>query len=343
MLHQQDAALILQNSDNPSSLYRMDLEVGKVVEDWKVHEDISLKAFGPESKFAQMTPEQTLLGVSHNALFRIDPRLSGNKLVESQHQQYVSKNQFSAMATTEAGFIAVASEKGDIRLFDRVGIRAKVSLPALGEAITGLDVSADGRWILATCSTYLLLIDVLIKDGKYEGQLGFQRSFGKDVKPRPKRLQLKYDSLFRRTNYKAPTRGLANHQRWTKDEFHSCQVQYWTQRERDDDSHKVVVTFAKTDGVSVGSYVITWDFRKLQLNHSEPYKIRKYSDEVVSDNFRFGQDKNIVVALPQDVTVVTKRQLERPTRDSFGAPDLRTPAKRSSGLRGSIVNSPYSG
>jgi VID27 C-terminal WD40-like domain len=192
MLHQQDASLVLQNPNDPNSLYRMDLEVGKVVENWKVHEDIALKTFGPESKFAQMTPEQTLLGVSHNALFRIDPRLSGDKLVESQHQQYVSKNQFSALATTEAGYIAVASEKGDIRLFDRVGIRAKVTLPALGEAITGLDVSANGQWILATCSTYLLLIDVLIKDGKYEGQLGFQRSFGKDVKPRPRRLQLKY-------------------------------------------------------------------------------------------------------------------------------------------------------
>lgn len=191
MLHEQDASLLLHSADDPSSLYRMDLEVGKVVEDWKVREDLSLKAFGPESKFAQMTPERTLLGVSHNALFRIDPRLSGNKLVESQYQQYVSKNQFSAMATTEAGFVAVASEKGDIRLFDRVGIRAKVVLPALGEPITGLDVSADGQWILATCNTYLLLIDVRIHEGKYKGELGFQRSFGKDAKPRPRRLQLK--------------------------------------------------------------------------------------------------------------------------------------------------------
>jgi VID27 C-terminal WD40-like domain len=191
MLHQQDASLVLQNPTDPESLYRMDLEVGKVVENWKIRDDMSLRAFGPESKFAQMTPEQTLLGVSHNSLFRIDPRLSGNKLVESQNQQYISKNQFSALATTEAGYIAVASEKGDIRLFDRVGIRAKVSLPALGEPITGLDVSADGRWVLATCSTYLLLIDVRIKEGKYEGQLGFVRSFGKDVKPRPRRLQLK--------------------------------------------------------------------------------------------------------------------------------------------------------
>ena len=93
---------------------------------------------------------------------------------------------------------------------------------------------------------------------------------------------------------------------------------------------------------SVGPYVITWDFPKIQQNHPEPYRIRKYTDDVVSDNFRFGQDKNIVVALPQDVTIVAKRQLSRPTRDSFGAPGTRTPARGSSGLRSSIVNSPYS-
>jgi len=97
-----------------------------------------------------------------------------------------------------------------------------------------------------------------------------------------------------------------------------------------------------TDNSSVGPYVITWDFRRILDKHPEPYRIRKYTDNVVSDNFRFGQDKNIVVALPQDVTVVSKRQLSRPTRDSFGAAGVRTPQRGSSGLRSSIVNSPYS-
>ena len=190
MLHQQDVSLLLQNPRDRSSLYRMDLEVGKVVEEWEVADSGFLKAFGPRHRLAQTTPEPTLLGLSHDALFTLDPRVAGeNKIVESQ--RYVSKVDFSALATTEAGFIAVASEKGVIRLFDRVGVRAKVTLPSLGEAITGLDVSADGRWILATCSRYLLLIDVLISEGKHEGKVGFQRTFGKDGKPRPKRLQLK--------------------------------------------------------------------------------------------------------------------------------------------------------
>jgi hypothetical protein len=53
--------------------------------------------------------------------------VAGNKLVESQFKQYASKNDFSAAATTESGKLAVASNKGDIRLFDAIGKNAKVS------------------------------------------------------------------------------------------------------------------------------------------------------------------------------------------------------------------------
>src|SRR5436305_10101336 len=135
-----------------------------------------------------MTNEHTFLVLSKNAIYRIDPRLSRNKLVDSELKKYVSKNDCSAAATTEKGYVAVASSKGDIRMFDRLGINAKTHIPALGEPIIGLDVSADGRWILATCRTYLLLIDALQKEGKYEGKLGFERSFAKDSKPQPRRL-----------------------------------------------------------------------------------------------------------------------------------------------------------
>ena len=65
---------------------------------------------------------------AHNGLFRIDPRVQGNKLVESQFKQYATKNDFSAATTTESGRVAVASNKGDIRLFDAIGKNAKVSL-----------------------------------------------------------------------------------------------------------------------------------------------------------------------------------------------------------------------
>ena len=48
MLHSEDQNMILQNKDNPNSLYRMDLEYGKVVDEWKVHDDIPVKSFAPD-------------------------------------------------------------------------------------------------------------------------------------------------------------------------------------------------------------------------------------------------------------------------------------------------------
>lgn len=49
MLHQEDQNMVLQNLDNPNALYRMDLETGTVVDEWKVHDDIPVKVFAPEN------------------------------------------------------------------------------------------------------------------------------------------------------------------------------------------------------------------------------------------------------------------------------------------------------
>ncbi|KAJ2494339.1 Vacuolar import and degradation protein 27, partial [Coemansia sp. RSA 2052] len=160
MLHEQDSSMVLMNRDRPHELYRMDLEYGKVVEEWKVHEDIPTVSIAPNTKYNQMTGDKTLVGLSHNMLYRIDPRVGGdNMVVQNELQSYTTKSHFTAAATTESGAIAVGSGKGEIRLFDRLGVRAKTTLPALGEAILGIDVTSDGRYVVATCKTYLLLID----------------------------------------------------------------------------------------------------------------------------------------------------------------------------------------
>jgi len=321
MLHGADKDMILQSENDPNSLYRMDLEYGKVVDEWKVHDDIPVNIFAPENKFAQMTDEQTFLGLSKNALYRIDPRLAGNKLVDSELKQYTSKNDFSAAATTEQGYIAVASNKGDIRMFDRLGINAKTALPALGDPIIGLDVSADGRWVLATTRTYLLLIDALQKEGKNEGKLGFEKAFAKDKKPPPRRLAL------------TPSH-VAQFQHETKQPLSFTAARFNTGEGKDETT---IIT-------ATGPFVVTWSMKKVLAGRKDPYSIKRYSEEVKADNFRFGSDKNIVVALPNEVDMVARRALQRPTRESIMAPPS-TP-RRSKGRgsylsRNEIVNSPY--
>ncbi|CAK7214040.1 Vacuolar import and degradation protein 27 [Sporothrix curviconia] len=337
MLHNEDRNMILQNDTDPNKLYRMDLEYGKVVDEWNVHEDIPVVTFAPENKFAQMTHEPTFLGVSHNALYRVDPRLAGSKLVESELKQYVSKNDFSALATTGKGHIAVASNKGDIRLFDRLGINAKTHIPALGEPILGLDVSADGRWILGTCRTYLLLIDALQSSGKNEGRLGFEKPFAADSKPQPRRLALtpEHVAQFAHETGKGVT--------FTPAKFNTGEGAEETS----------IIT-------ATGPYVIEWSLKKVLRGSKAPYMIKRYRDDVKADEFQYGTDKNIIMALPHEVNMVDNKTLKRPTRESIAGAVLRGSSGGGSGGRRSgggrissanagryklgkddVVNSPY--
>ena len=77
------------NPKNHHSIYKMDLEYGKVVEEWKVDDIMSVDEILPDSK---TSTEKTLIGINHNSIFRIDPRLAGNKRVDAESKQYVIKN-----------------------------------------------------------------------------------------------------------------------------------------------------------------------------------------------------------------------------------------------------------
>ncbi|KAG6890559.1 hypothetical protein C0992_000567 [Termitomyces sp. T32_za158] len=306
MLHDQDTKMVLMNPSEPHSLFSMDIERGKIVEEWKVHDDVMVDHIAPDNKFAQTTREQTLVGVSHNSLFRIDPRVSGNKMVENEYKQYVSKNKFSGVTTTANGRLAVASEKGDIRLFDSIGKNAKTALPPLGDPIIGIDVTADGRYIVATTKTYLLLIDTLIGEGRYQGSLGFDRSFPATAKPIPRRLQL-------RNEHVAYMGSIS----FTPAKFNQGPGK----------EENAIVT-------SSGQFVIAWDFKKVKKGYLDQYEIKKYEDHVVQDSFKFGDDKEIIVALDNNVLAINKKNLKKPNRHSL-AP------QGSFGSRSNIVNAPY--
>lgn len=318
MLHSEDRDLILQNEVDPNKLYRMDLEYGKVVDEWNVHDDIPVVTFAPENKFAQMTSEQTFLGVSNNALYRIDPRLSGQKLVDSEMKQYTSKNDFSALATTEKGYVAVASNKGDIRLFDRLGIRAKTQLPALGDPISGMDVSADGRWILGTTKNYILLVDAQQKSGKNEGKLGFEKAFAADSKPHPRRLALTPEHV-------------AQFYHETGKPVSFTPAKFNTGEGAEETS---IIT-------ATGPYIIEWNMKRVLRGMKAPYKIKRYDEEVKADDFKFGSDKNVIVALPNEVNMVAKQSLRKPTRESIIGDIRLSDGRRGSGRIGTRESGRY--
>lgn len=288
MLHDSDTAMVMMDPNNQHSVFKMDLEYGKVVEEWGIHDDVQVSNVLPSAKFAQMTSEKTLVGTSHNAVYRIDPRVSGQKLVDSQFKQYATKADFSSAATDASGRLVVASNKGDLRLFDKIGKNAKTALPALGDPITGVDVTSDGRYVLATCKTYLLLIDTLIGDGRWAGNLGFDKSFPANSKPIPRRLQLKPHHVA----------------------YMGQGVEFTPARfDVGEDDETSIVT-------SSGPFVIAWSFEAVKRGKTHDYQIRRYADTVVQDEYGYNS-RNIVVALPHDVALAKKQTLKKPTRASL--------------------------
>ncbi|GME89439.1 unnamed protein product [[Candida] boidinii] len=311
MLHQNDRNLIFQDDQTPNNLYKMDLEYGKVVEDWELNnnkdgKNLSVVEIGPTSKFSQLTDEQTFLGISTKDMFKLDPRINlNNKIVENEMKSYKTNPNFSSLSTTEKGYIAVGNNNGEIRLYDRLGVNAKSLLPALGEKIIGIDVSNDGRYILATCKNYLLLVDTKIVDGKNKGELGFMKSFSKDSKPRPKRLNLSPEHVaFIRSETGKPID-------FTKAHFDTS----------------LNSTSPTTIISSTGPYVITWSIRKLLKGDINPYLIKRYNNDVIADNFKFGDKYDVILAMTDDVAMVNKRGFRKATRETL-APSYKPTARK---------------
>lgn len=148
----------------------------------------------------------------------------------------------------------------------------------------GIDTTDDGKLVLATCKTYLLLINTEIADSG--GQTGFAKSMGSE-KPAPARLQLKPEH-----------------------------VSYMGQMVNFTEAHFSTGPATRDRSIiaSTGPYVITWSLKSIKQGKLYDYSIRKYSDNIVADNFKFGQDKNIIVTLPDQVTMISKSSLLSPKK-----------------------------
>ncbi len=69
---------------------------------------------------------------------------------------------------------------------------------------------------------------------------------------------------------------------------------------------------------ATGPYIIEWSLQEGASAASKaPYLIKRYTDTVNADDFKFGTDKNVIVALPNEVSAVSHTQLKKPTRQSI--------------------------
>nr|CAD1831975.1 unnamed protein product [Ananas comosus var. bracteatus] len=255
-----------------------------------------------DNKGSQLDPtESTFLGLDDNRLCRWDMRdrrgivqnlansMESPVLEWTQGHQFTRGTNFQCFATTGDGSIVVGSLDGKIRLYSKNSMRmAKTAFPGLGSPITHVDVTFDGKWILGTTDTYLILISTVFKDKDGKEKNGFSGRMGNKIAA-PRLLKL------------TP---LDSHLAGANNKFHGGQFSWVTENGKQE-RHLVA---------TVGKFSIIWNFMQVKNSGHECYRNQQGlkscycykivpKDESIVDS-RFMHDKFAVSDSPEAPLVV---------------------------------------
>lgn len=245
-----------------TNLHQLDIETGKIVTEWKFGKDgvdITMRDIVNDSKGAQLDPSgSTFLGLDDNRLCRWDMRdrhgvvqdLANSNtpvLNWTQGHQFSRGTNFQCFATTGDGSIVVGSLDGKIRLYSINSMRqAKTAFPGLGSPITHVDVTFDGKWVVGTTDTYLILICTLFTDKDGKPKTGFSGRMGNRIAA-PRLLKL------------TP---LDSHLAGTNNKFRNAQFSWVTENGKQE--RHIVAT--------VGKFSVIWNFQQVKDGSHECYR-----------------------------------------------------------------------
>jgi hypothetical protein len=281
MLHKADKNLLLIHPQENKKIFCMDLERGKVVEEWDT-DGFKLNTILPESKESQSQGTDCFVGVNNAGFFVVDPR-SQKKVVRTHQYSNANSTHFRCGATTTEGDLAIGTGLGEVRLFSHdtlakqgeaigSGPRAKTRLVGYGDPILAIDVTKDGKFVLATCESYLIMCPV-------EDETGSHTGFKKSVKRSPILLKLTHEDIIQ----------VGGKVQFTPAKFNIVGEETW------------IVS-------STANWIIIWNFADLVHNDGDgpktiTYKKKWLPDAVVADDFTINGEGEIVLTMPDDVRV----------------------------------------
>ncbi|CAN6544290.1 unnamed protein product [Malus baccata var. baccata] len=296
-----------------NGLQQLDIETGKIVTEWKFQKDgtdITMRDITNDTKGSQLDPsESTFLGLDDNRLCQWDMRdragmvqnianANSPVLHWTQGHQFSRGTNFQCFATTGDGSIVVGGLEGKIRLYSKTSMRqAKTAFPGLGSPITHIDVTYDGKWVLGTTDTYLVLICTLFTDKDGKTKTGFSGRAGNKI-PAPRLLKL------------TP---LDSHLAGTDNKFQRGHFSWVTENGKQE-RHLVA---------TVGKFSVVWDFQQVKnsahdcyrnqqgLKSCYCYKILLKDESIVESRFmhdNYGTNSPeapLVVATPMKVSSIS--------------------------------------
>ncbi|GLJ42013.1 hypothetical protein SUGI_0869900 [Cryptomeria japonica] len=290
-----------QGMPHATGVHHLDIETGKVVTEWKFEKDgtpITMRDVTNDNKGAQLDPsESTFLGLDDNRLCRWDMRdrignvqqINSPVLGWNEGHQFSRGTNFQCFASSGDGCIVVGSSDGKIRLYGKTSMRqAKTAFPGLGSPITHVDVTYDGKWILGTTDTYLILISTVFTDKDGKAKTGFTGRMGNRIAA-PRLLKL--------TPVHAHIAG-------KKNKLHGGQFSWVTDSGRQE-RHLVA---------SIGNFSVVWNFKQVKNSNHECYRTQEGlkccycykivpKDESIVDS-RFMHDNYAITNSPEAPLVV---------------------------------------
>ncbi|XP_074308557.1 protein CYPRO4-like [Silene latifolia] len=254
---------VAEGKPHASGIHQLDIETGKIVTEWKFGKDgadISMRDITSDSKSSQLDPSgSTFLGLDDNRLCQWDMRDRWGAVQDiatadnspvlhwTQGHQFSRGTNFQCFASTGDGSIVVGSIDGKIRLYSKTSMRqAKTAFPSLGSPITHVDVTYDGKWVLATTDAYLLLICTLFTDKDGRTKTGFSGRMGNRASA-PRLLKLM---------------PLHAHMAGPNNKFHGGQFS-WVTEDGNQERHIVV---------SVGKFSVIWNFEQVKNSGHKCYQ-----------------------------------------------------------------------
>ncbi|KAG2272805.1 hypothetical protein Bca52824_067360 [Brassica carinata] len=263
LLMRAETNLLLMSQQN-RGIHQLDIETGKVISEWKFEKDgvdISMSDITNDGKGAQLDPSgSTFLGLDKNRLCRWDMRdpygvvqglATANNappvLTWAQGHQFSRGTDFSCFATTGDGSLVAGSFDGQIRLYTKGGTlkKAMTAFPGLGAPVTHVDATYDGKWIVGTTDTYLIVISTLFTDKAGKTKTGFEGSMGNKMAA-PRLLKL------------TP---LHAHLAGSNNKFRNAQFS-WVTEEGKQERHVVA---------TVGKFSVIWNFQQVKDGSHECY------------------------------------------------------------------------
>lgn len=269
-----DTKMLFKDSTTKDSIWEYDIGKEQVISEWKCgDEGKDLIDFTYKTKYGHLDDYCQIIGINKNEVFELDGRTNRkNKKVDSK--VFKTNPGFTCVCTPGFEVFATGSQNGYIRLYKELN-NAKTLIPCYGDPIRALDITRDGKYILATCDSYLMVIDVTNK----QNENGFTKAF-KRYRKKPVELKVPADVL---------------------EKFDITEECYSPAKFNLSKSGKETTITS-----SLGQYIIVWNFEEVKKGNIDSYKITNVSEFVKDNTTKFDKDQ-LLIAMPNKIRVQNEK------------------------------------